>query len=332
MSAEAVHAGEQFHIRRYIVRHLRGEFSLPQSFWLNGFLTIVPFNLYFRIMGSALARSEDSFTFLWFSIPLSLMLPIAVWAGVGIWRSAGNRMRAGKSGWAFVARLVVLMNAVVLASAVFVNGRAAWSSIAAYRELRTARFEAFIEKDRVIFTGEITPSSADALTALLKKQQIQRLVLRESLGGLIFPALRLADVVHDRHLTVVVSGECDSACTILLAAGSDRFAAPTSVIRLHSASIVGTPFAAKHQADADAWYVRAGASEEFLAKVHAHLGRRDFYSPTLAELAANGLITHFFDLQAHLYEPAKEWCQINVATCSKTGLQNAIEAAKRKSS
>jgi hypothetical protein len=182
----------------------------------------------------------------------------------------------------------------------------------------------------VNFSGEITPDSADKLDAFLNKKGIDRLVIRQSIGGFVLPALRLAETIHQKQLTVVVTGQCASMCAVLLAAGAQRYILPESVIQLHTASDVGTGAAIEDSSkdggdavkQAEGWLKRAGVGEELLAKIRAHHGPLDLYEPPIDELITNGLVTDVYDVRLSGYLPARQWCNENPQPCARTGRQN----------
>jgi hypothetical protein len=315
--------------RSYFIRHWRGELSLPQSYWVNGVLLWAPFNIYLRV--ASLITSERPLDYLeWQLLPYILWIPIATWQYVGIWRSAGNRIRSGKFGWSWVARLIVIAGVIIVARSAIITATSAYSMWIAYGKEQSAVYDVSQTADRVNFSGEITPDSADKLDAFLNKKGIDRLVIRQSIGGFVLPALRLAETIHQKQLTVVVTGQCASMCAVLLAAGAKRFVLPESVIQLHTASDVGTGEAIEDSSkdggdavkQAEGWFKRAGVGDELLAKIRAHHGPLDLYEPTINELITNGLVTDVYDAPLSGYLPARQWCNENPQPCARTGRQN----------
>jgi ATP-dependent protease ClpP protease subunit len=333
MTTEAIADGDQSaappETGSYIGRHWRGELSLAQSYWLNGVVIGLPFQLYFQ--GLALVAKAQPFetplaSIEWIVVPFLLMQPIAIWQGVGIWRSAGQRIREGKPGWSWVARIIVLINLVLLLFNAVIYSRLVFSLSTSYLDQRSAHYEVSSTGDRVVFSGEITPASADALVPLLQESKINRLVVRQSIGGYVLPALRIAKVIHDRKLTVVSTFECASMCAALLASGAQRFIMPTTVIALHSAIEVGTNLRSTAETEAvEAIFRQAGMKSELLAKIRAHSGRYDVYEPTLREIIDNGLATHIYDAPTNGYLPGHEWCDENPFSCGLTGRLYAVE-------
>ncbi len=203
-------------MQSYIGRHWRGELSLPQSYWVNGILIGLPFNLYFRAIDAMFEANppQSPSTYIsWFLLPLIATFPVLIWQGVGIWRSAGKRIEAGQSGWAWVARIVILLNALFIVVSLVASAKTNYSLILASSEERAAHYEVEDHGDYVTFSGDITDASANELAPLLQKKKMEILIINGSVGGFVQPALRLAAIIHLRNIWVVAMGECDSSCT-----------------------------------------------------------------------------------------------------------------------
>jgi hypothetical protein len=101
----------------FIARYWRGEFSLPVSYWVFGFLGNLFVGLVAVLVGGALTENRSyeprpifaSFALIWLCV-----LVVAVWQLVGVWRSA-NRYRhehvsSGKQAfWAGAAQFAVVL-------------------------------------------------------------------------------------------------------------------------------------------------------------------------------------------------------------------------------
>jgi hypothetical protein len=316
-----VHDTPDYEDRNYIVRHWVGAQSLAQSYWVNGVLIGLPLTLYLRV-GAAVPSERPIDYFEWKFLPFLAAIILLVWQYVGIWRSAGNQIREGRPGWALVARFVVVIGTLISVRGVAVTARSTWSMWLAFVDERAATYTVTQRDTKVFFSGEITPESADRLEALLNKEGVDRLVIRQSIGGFAHPALRLADLIEAKKLTVIVESDCASGCTLLLAAGAQRIIAPETIIRLHDAYQFGTSDASSEAGDVEARYVRAGMGQDLLAKVRAHHGPRDLYEPTIGELITNGLVTDIFDVQTLAYVPAWQWCSKHLDACTRTGTEN----------
>lgn len=76
----------------------------------------------------------------------------------------------------------------------------------------------------------------DVREALLRDPKIRQVVVR-SPGGMRAPAMRVADFINRRGVTVRVDGKCASACVLLWATASSREMTETSRIGLHRSSL-----------------------------------------------------------------------------------------------
>ena len=311
----------------YIGKHWRGELSLPQSYWVNGVLVLLPFNIYFRIVDAVVTTDppHDPLAYIYlFTLPALVALPIEVWAGIGIWRSAGARIEGGRKGWAWVARIVVLINLLALIGLMINVARYTYSSFQSESFERTGGYLIQRHDTYVVFHGGITEASGDELANDLGGPKVKRLVINGSIGGFIRPALRVANVVKDRKLFVVALAQCESACTIMLAAGEVRAVTPTTATGFHRGTLMGLNDTAPDDEKGARFFEQAGLTKAFIAKIRTHAGPDDLYDPTLRELIDQGFITDIFEEETSVYRPAKEWCQTQPRLCAHTGRQNWI--------
>jgi len=73
------------------------------------------------------------------------------------------------------------------------------------------------------------------LQAVLASSPNVRTVWLESPGGLIKPAIEVADILKQHHLDTFVARQCTSACTIVFLAGSQRSLGPDAKLGFHQA-------------------------------------------------------------------------------------------------
>jgi hypothetical protein len=308
----------------YIAKHWRGEFPLPQSYWVNGALVLLPFNLYLRFVGEAFQaeppQSPATYVFAYL-LPYLAFLPVVVWSGVGIWRSAGHRIDDGRVGWAFVARGIVVLNLLTVFGSVLFTARDDYAIVTAFFDERAAKYTVSDNGTYVIFHGEITDASANELLPLLSAPRVKRLVINGSNGGFVAPTLRLAKVIHDRNLFVVALAHCFSSCTVLLAAGDTRAVEQDTELGFHLGTMAGLDDPALGWDDADRYYAGAGMSAELIARIRSHHGPHDLYRPPLRELIEDGFITDIFVHGSRSYQSAREWCAATPA-CGGSAVQS----------
>ena len=92
----------------------------------------------------------------------------------------------------------------------------------------------------IVMTGRITPGDTDAFTAEVKRandaKKIVANVSLNSLGGNLLEGVKLADAVRFGKISTNVEKTCASACFLVFAAGSTKFANYAAQIGVHGAS------------------------------------------------------------------------------------------------
>lgn len=114
---EADYEDETLRSKNYILRHWRGELSLPVSYWVNATLIagLVPIPLIYLV--SVIEENGVSIQLVsaMLMLILALGISISVWAIVGTWRSSDNHeYRGGAQGWANAAKFFMFLGAIRL--------------------------------------------------------------------------------------------------------------------------------------------------------------------------------------------------------------------------
>lgn len=92
---------------------------------------------------------------------------------------------------------------------------------------------------RIVVRGQIGFGSYQALAEAVAKAPRLRLVEVESPGGYVIEGMAMARLIEQRAMDTVSLERCASACTLLLAAGQDRYLGPDAVVGLHRSGIHG---------------------------------------------------------------------------------------------
>jgi hypothetical protein len=92
---------------------IRGEYSLPFSYWYVGFLCTVIVNLPLIIIEAQKVEPEGFGAFFYFLYVLAVIIYL-IFANLGIWRSAGfyviEKIKKKESGfWCYAARVTVIL-------------------------------------------------------------------------------------------------------------------------------------------------------------------------------------------------------------------------------
>ena len=87
--------------RSYLVRHWRGELSLPVSYWINSCLSTIAVFAVFSCVGLLVGPADSPLGFaIVISVAWLFLIVATLWQLVGVWRSAGkHRGRSGKGFW-----------------------------------------------------------------------------------------------------------------------------------------------------------------------------------------------------------------------------------------
>ena len=227
----------------YVLRHWRGELSLPVSYWING--SIVGYLLSKALVGldRSLLNTEMSLRLM--VVPfLGFFLCFCayyIWSIVGIWRSAENRIRLGKgSGWARTAQIAISLAALAVAgnlvkyiipnSVELIKIGFGNDPVGSMKVVVSANGQA------VILEGAFGAGTAAKVTEVLDAAPGIKTLMLNSNGGRTVEAERLAMVVEMRGLNTYVEGSCESACTYVFLAGKDRAATPNAKIGFHQPS------------------------------------------------------------------------------------------------
>ena len=233
-------------IKRFILRHWRGELSLPISYWVIG--TVVGFSLTFS--AGFLVELLDSFTpSLTYTAWLVLVMYPAIWlvfiwVYVGIWNSATNYMAGGKSKfWGNLAKLGVVLGLLQATTQVVeihfpVIGKMADFATGS-DPMGTVKYEV-LDDGRTLYINGIfgNGSSSTILEALNRNSSVRRLHL-DSLGGRFKEVSRLSKEVQTRKLETYVENRCLSFCTVIFLSGTTRYSTPNAQIGFHSPTFTG---------------------------------------------------------------------------------------------
>jgi hypothetical protein len=130
--------------------------------------------------------------------------------------------------------------------------------------------------------GPMNFGSADAFQAVLDKNPKFTLVQIESPGGFVLEGMRMAQVTSSRKLDTVSMERCASACTFVLAAGSDRYLGPDAKVGFHrSGTRYGPVGSGWNETDHQIakYYRDRGVNEAFVNKALEPSIRQIWFAP-----------------------------------------------------
>lgn len=225
---------------RPLLRHWRGNNSLSAAIFKAGTLLLI--GIYLLWKAHAAATDMDSYTGNYMARQWTVMLLIVllatflVWWAVGLMRSA---LRGHRDGNGFLASMLVFAVALALlllsvdftvkTSKEWVVG---WWDMVNFK-LSPVKVVHDPAAKRIVVQGEIGFGSYKLLEAALKKEPKLTLVEIESPGGFVIEGLAMARLIQNNQLDTVSLEHCESACTLMLAAGADRYLGPNVKVGFH---------------------------------------------------------------------------------------------------
>jgi len=283
----------------YLVRHWRGELSLPVSYWINGgiLVGIVSVALFATVNG--MANGSHSLRAISFASLGVLLFSIMawLWSTVGIWRSADNHVaRGGVSAWATVAKFMVVVGILTMAGKLTTNILPQIKEFALIAigndPLGGIVIKVSVNGQSVIVIGTLREGSAAEVQKILDAAPGATSLVLNSNGGRLFEAQQLARAVRNRNLDTYVEDRCVSACTYVFLAGRNRAAAPNARIGFHQPSFPGLDTDTQRSMTQDMMdvYRSAGLPEAFLQRI-GRTSPKDMWYPTREELIDSNVIT-----------------------------------------
>ena len=285
--------------RNYLRRHWAGHLSLPLSYWVNGVLLAAIIATAAEFVAVKLRSGGGSLRGIAI-LALCYLVVGAVfwlWSSVGIWRSAyWHRRRGGAVGWAVGARVLIVLSVVatLYRSGDIALQAAELRDLAAGRDSLGAIAQMRVSPDGrdLLVSGAIAAGSAERFAEVLAGAPGVEKVVLTSVGGRMLEAGRMADLIRARGLDTQVQDHCMSACTNLLLAGRDRFAAEDARIGFHQPSFPGASADELRDAIAETResYLAAGVDPLFAARAMA-VPAQGMWFPSFNELETARVLT-----------------------------------------
>jgi hypothetical protein len=282
----------------YIVKHWRGQLSLPISYWVNGtLLTVLLTAIMTGVSRSGLIAGLGAQRVgLWVLSVLLLALTCSVWQSVGIWRSADKHpSRGGSKAWATIAKVMVVLALIRLA--VFTQGEVPVVKeglLLALGHDRTPASQLHVIDHgiEVEVSGGITYGTTNALQRLLDATPTIRVVRLNNLGGFITEADRLGQLISARGLSTYTTRLCVSACLLTFIGGKERYLGSRAKLGFHEVSVagVGGQVAKRGTERFRQALLQRGASAEFIDRALSTSASSMWY-PSLDTLLQSHIIT-----------------------------------------
>lgn len=283
----------------YLIKHWRGDFSLPHSYWINATLLVGGFTFLFAMAIGSLGEIINSLRII--SILSLVFWPLAIclwiWGVVGVWRSADNRvLREGPSGWATIAKIMIVIGGLSMSSQIVSSAipqTIEFARIAFGADKLNDGSEITVTDDgtAIAILGTLGEGAAARFNQNLKLYPGVNVVILDSMGGRIFEAQKISEIIANRGLNTYVEGSCASACTLILLAGIDRAATLNARVGFHQPDFPGLDAEGRRTIIADnrSLYTRAGVTADFVERAMSTMPE-DMWYPTHQEMAAAGVL------------------------------------------
>ena len=222
--------------------------------------------------------------------------PVLVWQMVGAVRSASAHLSEGGDVALTWGGYVTLLIVVAMTASQSIGSVLSIGYFQA-KPLQTMTTLLPVTRDGrdVLLAGGIDYRSRDALLRTLQVHpDVERIVLQSD-GGLVFAARAVSEIVLREELDTHVARQCNSACTLVFAAGHRRTMARDASLGFHAYGKVSQFHLLAVDAEAeqakDAAFLRSrGFREAFLTRIYTH-AIDALWRPERQELFAAGVLT-----------------------------------------
>lgn len=310
----------------FIQKHWNGEFSLGISYWIFGSLFGIGFSFALLVLFEFLVvpffnRPTIGLVLILLAL-LVITLVFVVWQLVGIWKSANrHRLETGRSFWATVAQIMVIFGFLSLLGYTINSIKVIDLVMSAANESEFQSASVVLEGDSssnyIVVDGNLTFTVADAIKNYLIYNSNIEVIVINSNGGYIGVGQEIGDLVRLYELTVVVDGNCLSACTMVLSSSPYPTIIPGSIVGFHSPIDIGVEEVDRAGQTLMLDYFRSNGIDERVIEYTRITDGDDMWIPTTAELINYGVIKFVYDLKMDTYRHANEWCNSNLIICNQ---------------
>ncbi len=279
----------------FLGNYWRGEYSLGATVWAGSAMIFLVLFAAFAAFGTVMDRVTLVVTARLILGTVALITLVLLFQAVSVWRAATRSARERASPWPLLARLGVLAGVGAFGWTIWkyqVPQLREHALIALNRDpLAPLEVDVTTNGTVLLLHGSFGTGSAEKVRAVLQAEDGIRIVALASNGGRLREAADIAAMVRERKLDTYVDTRCESACTYVFLAGTDRAATPNARIGFHQPSFpgvnpLGRDFALNRMLGT---YKDAGIPQDLLARI-ASTDASDMWYPTPQELQKAGVI------------------------------------------
>lgn len=284
-------------MKKFILQHWRGEFSLPLAYWGISVLFVTLIRIIAEVLMGELESSSTSITstaWLLFGF-YGFTFVIIIWSLVGTWRSATRYSLEKKSNlWSGLAKLAIVLGVLQISSTFLIQEAPVLKVMSQYLmgANKSSRITVEILDDgkTIKLSGMFGNGSFNTFKSSLDKHPNINKISLSSNGGLFKEVSLIAEEILIKRLDTYVEDKCESFCTIVFLSGYNRFSTPTAKIGFHSPSLKGASHLDEDLfSESKKLYAKLRVSKEFIDKIYA-TPNTDVWYPTQKELIDAGIV------------------------------------------
>jgi hypothetical protein len=284
-------------MKKFILQHWRGEFSLPLAYWGISVLFVGLIRIIAEVLTGELESSSTSLTSTaWILFGFyAFTYVIICWSLIGTWRSATRYSLEKKSSlWSGLAKLAIALGVLQISSTFLIKEAPVLKVMSAFLMGSNAstriNVEILDDGKTIKLSGMFGNGSFNTFkTSLDKNPNINRIFLSSN-GGLFKEVSLIAEEILIKRLDTYVEDKCESFCTIVFLSGYNRFSTPNAKIGFHSPALKGfSDSDGELHIESKKLYAKLRVSKEFIDKIYS-TPNSDVWYPTHKELVDAGIV------------------------------------------
>lgn len=284
-------------MKKFILTHWRGEFSLPLSYWGISFLLVLILRIASQLLAGEIEALSTSLTatawilFIFYILQFTLL----TWSYVGTWRSA-SRYSADKKpiAWSALAKFAIVSGVIQISSAFITQEAPILKVFMPYLlgadTKQIIKVDVLDEGRTLKLSGMFGNGSYNIVKKSLETNQEIKKIYLDSNGGLYKEVSLIAESILTRRIDTYVEDRCLSFCTIVFLAGYNRYGTPTARFGFHAPSVKGaSQFDNEANVDSKKLYSKLRVPQDFITKIYA-TPNTDMWYPSYKELQDAGIV------------------------------------------
>lgn len=283
-------------MKKFLLTHWRGEFSLPLSYWGISFLLVLILRTASGLLAGEIESLSTSLTATaWVLLIFYIFqFTLLTWSYVGTWRSASKYAKSKPFAWSVLAKFAIVSGVVQISSAFIVQEAPILKAFSPY--LLGADAKQLIKIDvldggrTLKLSGMFGNGSYNIVKKSLDANSEVKRIYLDSSGGLYKEVSLIAETILTRRIDTYVEDKCLSFCTIVFLAGYNRYGTPTAIFGFHAPSLKGaSQLDDEFNTDSKKLYSKLRVPQEFINRIYS-TPNSDMWYPSYQELVDAGIV------------------------------------------